>query len=309
MSKSTGEHHFPNNVIPAKLPRLDNDDDDTPPLICINKPVSTAHRRYPTQTNTTSRLPSGDVTLPPHNTGEPVPDFLTLAGRYYIFHQDQCFKNELPSTPIMTVIHKIARRIEIIWYNNHPFTPLSVLRCMQTILESERSMIPIRLEAIRRLVAVHTVVSEKSHRLQCFWDPESVLIMSALNMDQTNTLYLPYDITKTPAATSEPAKSIIEDTITNPEKLLNTYSFVPDFDVLVASDPTRHEATYRYSANVPCTYSEALHKQSRQAEILWYDNHPEVPPSFSHCFLTIGESEPLHDKVLREAHLPIEIYT
>ena len=122
-------------------------------------------------------------------------------------------------------------------------------------------MIPIRLKAIRRLVAVHIVVTEKSHCLRRCWNPESVLIMSALNMDKTNTLYLPYDLTKTPVATSELAESIIEDTITNPEKLLDTYSFAPDFDALVASNPIRHEAIYRYSANAPCTYSEALHKQ------------------------------------------------
>ena len=203
----------------------------------------------------------------------------------------------------MTVIHKIAHRIEIMWYNNHPLTPPSFLHCMQTIRESEQSMIPIRLEAIRRLLPVHTVVTEHSYRLKRAWDPESVLILSALNMDKTNTLYLPYDLTKLPAATTELAKSIIEDTITNPEKLLDTYPFAPDFDALVASDPIRHEAIYSYSANAPCTYSEVLHKQSRQAEILWYDNHPEVPPSFSHCFLTIGEFELLHDRVLRESTL------
>ena len=58
------------------------------------------------------------------------------------------------------------------------------------------------------------------------------------------------------------------------------------------------------------TYSEALHKLSRQAEILWYNNHPEVPPSFCHCFLTIGECEPLDNKVLRDSKLSSKgIYT
>ena len=71
---------------------------------------------------------------------------------------------------------------------------------MQTILESEQSMIPKRLEAIRRQVTVYIVVTEKSQSLLQYWNPEFVLILSALNMDCTNTLYLPCDLKKTSAA-------------------------------------------------------------------------------------------------------------
>ena len=136
-----------------------------------------------------------------------------------------------------------------------------------------------------------------------YWNPESTIIISALNMDKTNILYLPHDLTKHPVATSEQAKYLIEDSITNPEKLLETYSFALDFNALVANNPRRHAALCAYSNNCPCSYSDALQKQTRHAEVLWYDNHPEVPPSFSHCFLTIGESDLLHDRVLRESSL------
>ena len=100
----------------------------------------------------------------------------------------------------MTIIYKVARRLEIIWYNSHPFTPPSFLHCMQTILESKQSMIPIRPDAIKRLIPVHTVVTEHTKRLQLAWNPESTLIISAINMDKTNDIFLPYDFTKHPAA-------------------------------------------------------------------------------------------------------------
>ena len=45
--------------------------------------------------------------------------------------------------------------------------------------ESEQSVIPIRLDAIRRLIPVHTVVTEHTKRLQLAWNPESTLIIPA----------------------------------------------------------------------------------------------------------------------------------
>ena len=131
-------------------------------------------------------------------------------------------------------------------------------------------------------------------------------------MDKTNDIFLPYDFTKHPAAKTKLAKSLIADCSTNPEKLLDTYSFAPDFQALVANNPRRHAALCAYSNSNPCSYSDILQRQARQdrqAEILWYDNHPEVPPSLSHCFLTIGESTLLHDKVLRKASCTKDIYT
>ena len=148
---------------------------------------------------------------------------------------------------------------------------------------------------------MHTVVTEHTKRLQRAWNPESTLIISAINMDKTNDIFLPYDFTKHAAARTELAKSLIEDCSTNPEKLLDTYYFAPDFNALVANNPRRHAALCAYSNGNPCSYADILQRQARQAEILWYDNHPEVLPSFSHCFPTIGESKLLHDKVLKEA--------
>ena len=124
--------------------------------------------------------------------------------------------------------HHASYAQDCIWYNNHPFTPPSFTHRTQTILDSKQSMIPIRLEAI--------VDTEKSHSLQQYWKPKSVLILSALDMDCTHTLYLPCDLTKTSAVIKEHVKSIIENTITNPEKLLDTYSIIPDFIVIVSTD-------------------------------------------------------------------------
>ena len=212
----------------TKLPRLDNSDDDMPPLIredqlSPDNPSSPIHIKKSTKCATHSTA---------YYESTPIPDFLDQAGKYYQSHQAQCFKNNPTSTPIMTIIYKVARRLEIIWYNSHPFTPPSFLHCMQTILESEQSMIPIRLDAIRRLIPVHTVVTEHTKRLQLAWNPESTLIISAINMDKTNDIFLPYDFTKHPAARTELAKSLIEDCATNP-KLLDTYSFAPDFNARI----------------------------------------------------------------------------
>ena len=127
-------------------------------------------------------------------------------------------------------------------------------------------------------------------------------------MDNTSDIFLPYDFTKHPVATTELAKSVIEESANSPERLIDTYSFAPDFQALVANNPRRHAALCAHSNGNPCSYSDILQRQARQAEIIWYDNHPEVSPSFSHCFLTIGESKLLHDKVLREASFTKDIY-
>ena len=102
-------------------------------------------------------------------------------------------------------------------------------------------MIPIRLDAIRRLIPVHIVVTEHTKRLQLAWNPESTLIISAINMDKT------YDFTKHPAVTSNHINSVLEDSATNPEKLLDTYSFAPDFQALVANNPEKLLDTYSFA--------------------------------------------------------------
>ena len=68
------------------------------------------------------------------------------------------------------------------------------------------------------------------------------------------------------------------------KQLRNTPSFAPDFAALVACNPTCHQALCRYSERKPCSYKQALQTQARQSEILWYNNHPEVPPSSHTAF-------------------------
>ena len=84
-------------------------------------------------------------------------------------------------------------------------------------------------------------------------------------------------------------------------QLRNTPSFAPNFVALIASIPICHTVLCRYSSRKPCTYSHALHLLAHQAEILWYNNNPEVPPSFSHCYLAINEITGLSNNVLGEA--------
>ena len=105
-----------------------------------------------------------------------------------------------------------------------------------------------------------TVVTEHTLRLQLAWNPESTLIISAVNMDKTSDIFLPYDFTKHPAARTELAQSLIEECANNPEKLLDTYSFAPDFQALVANNPRRHAALCAYSNGNPCSYSDILQR-------------------------------------------------
>ena len=127
-----------------------------PSLICVEKmsPDTTSSPIHFKKSTRSTTYPTA------HYESTPIPDFLDLASNYYQSHQAQCFKNDPASTPIMTIIHKVARRIEIIWYNNHPFTPHpSFLHCMQTILESEQSMIPI-LTVSRIIIKADTLVTQ-----------------------------------------------------------------------------------------------------------------------------------------------------
>ena len=120
-------------------------------------------------------------------------------------------------------------------------------------------------------------------------------------MDLTGTMYLHKDISVTACAHMPSTTERINTFPNDHTQLLNTPSLAPDFAALVACNPTCHQALCCYSDRRPCTYTEALHTLARQSEILWYSSHPEVPPSFSHCFLAIGESTKLMDIVLREA--------
>ena len=120
-------------------------------------------------------------------------------------------------------------------------------------------------------------------------------------MDLTGNTYLHKDISVTACAQQPHNTQHVNTFPLDHTKLLETPSFAPDFVALVASNPTNHQALCCYSTRRPFSYSEALHILARQAEILWYNNHPEVPPSFSHCFRSISESPTLKSKVMRDA--------
>ena len=86
---------------------------------------------------------------------ETIPDFHAQAINYYLTHQDLCFQDVLPGTPMLLTLQNTARRLEITWFINHPHTPPTFIHCLQTVVENKRLMVAIRLESIRRHVGIH----------------------------------------------------------------------------------------------------------------------------------------------------------
>ena len=95
-SKSSRDQHFPREVVNTKLPRLDNSDNDMPPLIredqlSPDNPSSPIHIKKSTKCATHSTA---------YYESTPIPNFLDQADKYYQSHQAQCFKNDYTiSTP------------------------------------------------------------------------------------------------------------------------------------------------------------------------------------------------------------------
>ena len=162
-------------------------------------------------------------------------------------------------------------------------------------------MVAVRLQAIRQQVGIHIVATENDRMISDRWEPHTILFTVPNLIDLTGIMYLHKDITSTICAQMPTTTERIETLPRDHSQLRNTPSFALDFVALVASIPICYIALCHYSSRKPCTYSDALHSRARQAEILWYNNNPEDPPSFSHCYLAINEITSLSNNFLRKA--------